>query len=126
MKFLKPIAITIVLVLLAIWIRADESMFVRPFCPFHKVFGIPCPGCGGVRAVYSLMRGDIADALNINPVAILFAFACVGVVACFWIDAFFDTKIIKKSFHTPWSPILTIVVLSIIFANWIWSISKGL
>lgn len=36
------------------------------WCPFARVIGEPCPLCGGTRAVASLIRGDLANALRYN------------------------------------------------------------
>ncbi|MEO6987666.1 MAG: DUF2752 domain-containing protein [Aquihabitans sp.] len=35
-----------------------------PLCPFHSLTGLDCPACGGLRAVFSLSRGDIAAAAS--------------------------------------------------------------
>lgn len=40
------------------------------FCPFLLVTGFPCPGCGGLRAVHDLLRGDLAAAAGSNAVAV--------------------------------------------------------
>lgn len=47
-------------------------------CPFHAVTGWYCPGCGGTRALFDLLHGDIAGAwrdnafaLTVVPVALL-------------------------------------------------------
>lgn len=47
------------------------------FCPFLELTGRPCPGCGGLRAVNDLSRGDFGAALSSN----LLAVALVGVLA---------------------------------------------
>ncbi|WP_131724959.1 DUF2752 domain-containing protein, partial [Mycobacteroides abscessus] len=31
---------------------------VLPVCPLKALTGLDCPGCGGLRMVYSLMHGD--------------------------------------------------------------------
>lgn len=38
-------------------------------CPVHRVSGFWCPLCGGTRAVYSLLHGDVRTALGYNPFA---------------------------------------------------------
>lgn len=37
-----------------------------PVCPFLALTGHYCPGCGGLRAVHALTRGDIALAADLN------------------------------------------------------------
>ncbi|MCD9153221.1 DUF2752 domain-containing protein [Aeromicrobium duanguangcaii] len=40
------------------------------FCPFLVLTGRPCPGCGGLRAMNLLTRGDLAGAVSSNLVAV--------------------------------------------------------
>lgn len=46
-------------------------------CPSYGLFGVYCPGCGGMRAVHNLTDGNIIDSLHSNllalPVLVLFA-----------------------------------------------------
>ncbi len=37
-----------------------------PVCRFHQVTGLLCPGCGSLRALHSLLHGDLAAALRFN------------------------------------------------------------
>ena len=37
------------------------------FCPMVSVFGLPCPGCGLVRAMLYVLKGQFAEAFYINP-----------------------------------------------------------
>lgn len=39
-------------------------------CPSRFLFGIPCPGCGGTRAIASLLRLDIAEYFQYHPLAL--------------------------------------------------------
>ena len=50
-------------------------------CPSMQVLGIPCPGCGMTRSCLSLLRGDWAASLRLNPFGPVFAvfWAVVGV-----------------------------------------------
>ena len=40
-------------------------------CPFHRLTGWYCPGCGGQRALHELLRGHVLAALRFNPLAVL-------------------------------------------------------
>jgi hypothetical protein len=42
-----------------------------PLCPTKALTGLDCPGCGGLRAVHSLMHGDVVGALNHNALVVL-------------------------------------------------------
>jgi hypothetical protein len=51
------------------------------YCPFLLLTGLPCPGCGGLRAVNDLTNGDVVGALSSNA----FAVALVAVVSACWV-----------------------------------------
>ena len=46
-------------------------------CPSYLLFGVYCPGCGGMRAVHNLTDGHIIDSVHSNllalPLLVLFA-----------------------------------------------------
>ena len=42
-----------------------------PGCPLQATTGLDCPGCGGLRCVHALVRGDIAAAADQNLLALL-------------------------------------------------------
>jgi len=42
-----------------------------PMCPSYALFGVLCPGCGGLRMVYSLLHGDLGAAVHYNALALL-------------------------------------------------------
>ena len=37
-----------------------------PTCPFHASTGLWCPGCGSMRALRAVLRGDLAAAAGFN------------------------------------------------------------
>ena len=51
------------------------------FCPFLELTGKPCPGCGGLRAINNLTRGDFVAAVSSNMMAVVL----VGVLAVAWV-----------------------------------------
>jgi hypothetical protein len=52
-----------------------------PTCPFLAVTGLWCPGCGGLRAVHALTRGDVGAALGYNALLVL----ALPVLAVLWV-----------------------------------------
>ena len=42
-----------------------------PVCLFHKLTGLNCPGCGGLRALHQLAHGHLAQAFHLNPLLVL-------------------------------------------------------
>lgn len=53
-----------------------------PLCPFHAVTGWWCPLCGGLRAVYNLVHGDVAAAVHDNVVLLV----CLPLLVAYWLD----------------------------------------
>ena len=42
-----------------------------PVCPFLGLTGCYCPGCGTLRALHGLLRGDFVTALGYNSLVVL-------------------------------------------------------
>ena len=42
-----------------------------PQCTLHRVTGLNCPGCGGLRAMHHLLHGELATAFRFNPFVLL-------------------------------------------------------
>jgi hypothetical protein len=38
-----------------------------PICGFYRLTGLYCPGCGSSRALYQLLHGNLAAAVQCNP-----------------------------------------------------------
>ncbi len=65
-------------------VRDPHDSGAYGFCPFQRLTGLPCPGCGGLRAVNDLTRGDVVGALSSNAAAV--AMVTVAVLAwCVWV-----------------------------------------
>lgn len=41
-----------------------------PLCLFHRLTGLLCPGCGSLRALHSLLNGNVASALHFNALLV--------------------------------------------------------
>ena len=41
-----------------------------PSCPFHRLTGLNCPGCGATRALHALLHGDVMAALRDNALVV--------------------------------------------------------
>jgi hypothetical protein len=54
------------------------------YCPSLMLTGLPCPGCGGLRAVNDLTRGDVAAAVSSNVLAVALV-AGLGVAWLMWV-----------------------------------------
>ena len=59
-------------VVLALLFRFDPAHHAfYPFCVFHRMTGLQCPGCGGLRAVHHLLHGEIWTAFRYNELVVL-------------------------------------------------------
>ena len=49
-----------------------------PPCLFKTIFGLPCPGCGSLRALHQLLHGNLEAAWTLNkPVVVGLPLAAV-------------------------------------------------
>lgn len=73
------------IILAAVLLFVIGWSFYRPFmqrwivkpCLIHTTFGFYCPGCGGTRAVYHLLHGEIIQSFLMHPL-VLYATAIGG------------------------------------------------
>ena len=64
-------------------------------CIFKRVSGIPCPSCGTVHSIVSILHGDLRVALTENPLG--FAGILIVAVIPYWILA--DLVLGRESFY---------------------------
>jgi len=53
-----------------------------PPCTFHRLTGLNCPGCGGLRALHQLVHGHFATAVHFNVLAVLSVPVLLGISVC--------------------------------------------
>lgn len=95
-------------------------------CPFKIATGLPCPGCGGTRALVALMQGHFIEAVSINPLSVLIIiFALIAPVWLF-IDCYRGSDSLQRVIRGKWSKPTMIIVAIVIIVNWIWNIYKQL
>jgi hypothetical protein len=74
-----------------------------PVCPTLALTGLYCPGCGMLRATHDLLHGDLAGALQRNPLSPL---VLTGLVAVFvlWVVARWTGRAVSwtPARWTPW------------------------
>jgi hypothetical protein len=61
--------VVLVLALLFLFDPARHAFY--PVCLFKKTTGYDCPGCGGLRSVHQLLRGDIWQAFQLNAMVVV-------------------------------------------------------
>lgn len=90
-KLGKVFLVLSVVAVIALWITDYKIISWIPDCAFLSITGLYCPGCGGTRAVKSLLRGDIVRSFIYHP----FVIYCVVAYIVFMLYEF-----IKKHFKT--------------------------
>jgi hypothetical protein len=60
------LAITVAGIAAVIYSFNPSAHNFYPVCQFHRLTGLNCPGCGGTRAAYALLHGEVATALRDN------------------------------------------------------------
>jgi hypothetical protein len=59
---------------LVFWLLPTSWLESKPsICPVRHVFGLPCPGCGMVRALSCLGHGQIRKAWQYNRLVVIVA-----------------------------------------------------
>jgi len=103
---------------------------IRSLCFFKAISGQPCPACGTSRSVSLLAQGKLAGALHMNPLgfiaAILLIIAPVMVIFDYLQkkDRFFKFFLWAESQLKK--PIIAILAIALLLANWIWNLVKEL
>lgn len=99
-------------------------------CPVKLLSGVPCPSCGTTRAMTTIMEGEFAAGLGINPLGGLMA--GLMLIFPFWwghdrlrqkqslLRAYTRTEQVVR---IPWVAILLVVLIA---GNWYWNIVKEL
>ncbi len=99
-------------------------------CFIKNVTGIPCPSCGSTRAVEALIHGHFVESILWNPIGLILT--TLVIVLPIWI--LIDLARKQNSlfnFYQRAEIILrqrkyAIPAITLLIANWIWNIYKGL
>lgn len=88
-------------------------------CPFFRVTGIPCPGCGLTRAVMLLIHGDVRASLRFHAFApILLLFILVLVLAALLPEKLIQ-PIISRTEQVEGQTKFTLIILSGLILYWL-------
>ena len=80
-KYIVPVILLVVVVTGIILYTSfnPETSALFPSCPFHKLTGYQCPGCGMQRALHEILHGNFKTAFLYNPLPfILFPYILLG------------------------------------------------
>ena len=122
----KLFFITIALIVFALWVGMGSGLPFQPFCPFHKITGIPCPGCGGIRAAKYLLSGDIRAAILMNPLSVIICIIIPIIILWAWVDVIRSKDSLTTFLNKKWKKSTIVIIHVIIIINWVWNIYKSI
>ena len=96
-----------------------------PPCIFHRLTGIPCLTCGGVRSLVALSQFDVASSFLLNPMVFVFA---AGVVVFSLVSLYgliFARNIVLR-LDRGQKKALRIGAISLIIVNWLYLIAADI
>jgi hypothetical protein len=107
--------------------RQEDSFNI---CLFKRVTGLPCPSCGTIHSIVSILHGDFRKALWENPLG--FPDLLIVAILPFWILA--DLVFGKESFYRIYLRTVEVLkmkgvlfaVLSVIFIIWLYKLAQAL
>ena len=104
------------------WLRQFPTAF--PPCLMRTVWRVPCPTCGGTRAVLAMSQGRPLDAMAINPLVTISTLALVA-----WaVGGLAATLVPRWRLTLEASPgegrRLLLVMFAAILASWLWTATR--
>lgn len=92
-----------------------------PKCMLHRLTGLDCPGCGGLRATHQLLHGNLLAAFQLNP--LLMCLLPLGAYFGLRHIVFLRTgRLWRQPFRSPrWIALLAAVVIAFgVLRNFPW------
>lgn len=100
------------------WVAGYVVKIQIPLCLFHRVTGLPCPGCGMTRAVVLLGHGDLAGSLRMHPLAPVFGLMWIALLLATFTGAVRGTDPVVR-FMERHGTRTTITLLVLLVGIWI-------
>jgi hypothetical protein len=88
-------------------------------CPFFRLTGIPCPGCGLSRAVILLLKGDFLGSLRFHAFAPIFLLAAVVVILTVLLPQSVIQPAISKAERLERQTGFTVIILVGLILYWL-------
>ena len=89
---------------------------ITPPCVLFSHLGIYCPGCGGTRAAYDLMHGDVLGALHMNAFATLVLIPGAVIAIVWWLALTLKVPMPKLALPgwLPWAVLIFFGAFSVL------------
>jgi hypothetical protein len=88
-------------------------------CPFFRVTGVPCPGCGLSRATTLLLKGDLAGSIRFHAFAPIFLFAIVALILSLVLPKSIMQPAIARAELIERKTGLTVLILGSLILYWL-------
>lgn len=99
----------------ALYLYVIPLLGIDNVCTFYAVTGLYCPGCGGTRAMYSLLHGKIIKSLYFHPIVLYSLVMYGGFMVSHTLEKLRVPRIKGWKFHTWY----IYVGLFLLISNWI-------
>jgi len=94
-------------------------------CPFHAVTGLPCPTCGGTRALVAMGSFDFARGFRLNPlVAAGWCGAVLFVPYALFVWVFGRRRLRVAGVSRRQSRVLAALFVCVVLANWAYLLAR--
>ncbi len=81
----------------ALLVAVEATRLHVDLCLFHRLTGLPCPGCGMTRGVLALLGGDVRAALAFHPLSPV----VVAIVGAWWVNNLLAASGRPRLFRAP-------------------------
>ena len=96
--------------------EVPEGEQPRSLCLVRTATGVPCPGCGGTRAVKSALTLEPLEAFTHNPLLVLAGVVVAGVL----LFRFCSARAIRLDCTQRGWLVIAIVFGVLVLVNWLW------
>ena len=106
-----------------------QSGNTKTVCIMKNLTGIPCPSCGSTRSVASIFKGNLQQAILLNPLGYVIFFALLILPVWIIMDLYRKNdslwQFYQKAEITLRRKIIAIPLIILVIINWIWNIYKN-
>jgi len=88
-------------------------------CPFFRLTGIPCPGCGLSRAMMLLLKGDLSGSFRFHAFAPIFLLAIITLILSVLLPKSISQPAISRAERIERQTGLTVLILAGLIFYWL-------
>jgi len=92
---------------------SPQDYHFYPVCPYYALTHLLCPGCGGTRALYYLLHGNVSEAMHYNALVTVLAPIVLGWFLTWYFAVMLDRRPLRFRLH--WSAIAFLFLVAGVF-----------